>query len=182
MGANAVVVQHPHSFGGYEQYRNGHIVYGQGALIMDEPIYRRRKGFHQGVLVALQIADDGSSSMELIPFSQSDPVPGARRMDTATAAEFLRDLAVKSQAILNDAYVHGEWNRFCNQWKHDYLSDLLGHNRLLRKANRRGHLARLLYDGRRLVRAKNLLCCETHREVIETILDGMLRDGASEYR
>ena len=39
MGANAVVVQHPHSFGGYESYRGGHIVYGQGALVMDEALY-----------------------------------------------------------------------------------------------------------------------------------------------
>src|ERR1039458_7494152 len=38
IGANAVIVQHPHVLGGYEDYRGGHIVYGQGALLMDEAI------------------------------------------------------------------------------------------------------------------------------------------------
>ena len=105
MGANAVVVQHPHSFGGYESYRGGHIVYGQGALVMDEPIYRDLKSFHEGILIALRIAQDGSSSMELLPFVQSDPVPGARRMDAQRAEAFLRELAAKSRAILDDEFV-----------------------------------------------------------------------------
>ena len=47
MGANAVIVQHSHCLGGYERYQGGHIVYGQGALIMDEGIYRRLKSFHE---------------------------------------------------------------------------------------------------------------------------------------
>jgi poly-gamma-glutamate synthesis protein (capsule biosynthesis protein) len=169
MGANAVVVQHPHSFGGYESYRGGHIVYGQGALVMDEPIYRDLKSFHEGILIALRIASDGSSSMELLPFVQSDPVPGARRMDAQRAEAFLRELAAKSRAILDDAFVSEEWRRFCEERKHGYLSVLLGHNRLLRRANRHGRLARLLYNRRRLLGTRNVVCCETHREAVETI-------------
>jgi hypothetical protein len=169
MGANAVVVQHPHSCGGYESYCGGHIVYGQGPLVMDEAIYRDRQSFHEGMLIALTIAQDGSSSMELRPFVQSDPVPGARRMDAQRAEAFLRELAARSRAILNDEFVRDEWRRFCEEHKHGYLSALLGHNRLVRRANRNGRLARLLYNRRRLLGTRNVVCCETHREAVETI-------------
>ena len=175
MGANAVIVQHPHSFGGYETYRGGHIVYGQGALVMDETIYRDLKSFHEGVLVALSIAQDGTSSMNLIPFVQSDPAAGARLMEARRAEAFLRDLAAKSEAILDDAFVREEWRRFCEANKHAYLSVLLGHNRLFRRANRDGRLARLLYNQRRLLGTRNVVCCETHREALETIFtEGMV--------
>jgi poly-gamma-glutamate capsule biosynthesis protein CapA/YwtB (metallophosphatase superfamily) len=169
MGANTVVVQHPHSLGGYENYLGGHIVYGQGALVMDEAIYRGLKSFHEGVLVALRIAPGGTSSMELVPFVQSDPVPGARRMDQSRGEDFLRGLAAKSQAILDDGHVRDEWRRFCDERKHGYLSALFAHNRLLRRANRHGWLTRMLYSRRRLLGTRNLVCCETHREALETI-------------
>jgi poly-gamma-glutamate synthesis protein (capsule biosynthesis protein) len=178
MGANAVIVQHPHSFGGYETYLGGHIVYGQGALVMDEAVYRKRKSFHHGILVALEI-DGVTSSMKLIPFVQSDPVPGARRMDKPAVEALLSELAAKARAIEKDEYVSEEWARLCNDRKHGYLNVLLGHNRLLSRANRHGRLARLLYGKRRLLSAKNLVSCESHREAIETIVDGGLLQGGN---
>ncbi|HJZ75883.1 MAG TPA: CapA family protein [Vicinamibacterales bacterium] len=168
MGANAVIVQHPHALGGYECYRGAHIVYGQGALLMDEAVYRNDRGFHEAVLVVLTV-EHGRSSMELVPIVQSDPAPGARPMTGERADRFLRDLAAKSRAILDDEYVSHEWRRFCEEQKHAYLSVLVGHNRLVRLANRHGRLARLLYRRQRLLGTRNVVCCETHREALETI-------------
>jgi poly-gamma-glutamate synthesis protein (capsule biosynthesis protein) len=169
MGAHAVIVQHPHSIGGYERYRERHIVYGQGALVMDEAIYRCMKSFHDGMLVSLSIERGGASSIEFVPLVQSGPLPGARRLDGHGADALFRDLAAKSEAILDDEHLAREWRRFCEREKHEYLSVLLAHSRLLRVANRRGHLARLLYSKRRLLGTRNLVCCETHREVLETV-------------
>jgi poly-gamma-glutamate synthesis protein (capsule biosynthesis protein) len=175
MGANAVVVQHPHYLGGYEQYQGGHIVYGQGALVMDEPIYRPLKSFHEGFLVKLSITAGAASTMDIVPFVQSDPVPGARRMGKSKEQEFRRSLETKSEALKNDVVVEAEWLKFCEKRKYDYISGLLGHNRVMRKLNVHGFLARLLYGRRQLLGVKNLVCCETHREVIETIFnEGMI--------
>jgi poly-gamma-glutamate capsule biosynthesis protein CapA/YwtB (metallophosphatase superfamily) len=171
IGANAVIVQHPHCLGGFENYRDGHIVYGQGALIMDEPIYRKMKSFHEGFLVKLLIKDDASSSMEIIPFVQSDPVPGARRMDLDREDEFRRTLDRKAKAVGNHEHVKAEWRKFCQNLKFDYLSAILGHNRVLRKLNGRGMLMRLFYSKRGLLGVRNVLLCETHREALETIFD-----------
>lgn len=175
MGANAVIVQHPHSLGGYETYAGGHIVYGQGALLMDESLYRDHASFHEGFLVALTIGRDWRSSMHILPFLQSDPTPGVRRLQPARAKEFLAALEAKSAAILSDEYVWQEWKRFCDEQKHDYLSVLLGHTRLLRRANRHGRLAQLVYHRKRLLGTRNVVICETHREALETIFrEGMV--------
>ena len=169
MGANAVIVQHSHCLGGYEQYHGGHIVYGQGALVMDEGIYRNLKIFHEGFLVKLFIAEDASSKMELVPFVQSDPAPGARRMGREQEAQFLRRLEEKAGALQNDNYVEDNWLKFCEKGKHDYMSCLLGHNRILAKLNARGFVEKFFYGRKALLRARNIACCETHQEVIDTI-------------
>ncbi|MGD0348723.1 MAG: CapA family protein [Verrucomicrobiota bacterium] len=175
MGANAVVVQHPHCLGGYEQYQGGHIVYGQGALVMDEPIYRPLKSFHEGFLVKLSITAGAASTMDIVPFVQSDPVPGARRMEKSKEQEFRRSLEAKSEALKNDTVVEAEWLKFCGKSKYAYISGLLGHNRVMKKLNSHGCLTRLLYGRRQLLGVKNLVCSETHREVIETIFnEGMI--------
>jgi poly-gamma-glutamate synthesis protein (capsule biosynthesis protein) len=171
MGAKAVIVQHPHVLGGYEDYRGGHIVYGQGALLMDEAIYRDRPSFHEGFLVKLSIAAVATSSMEIVPFIQSSPAPGAHRMAPAKEQGFRRLLAERSAAIQDDAFVEAEWLRFCEERKHDYISGLLGHNRILSKLNSRGLLTRLFYNQRVLLGVRNTVHCETHREAIETIFD-----------
>lgn len=171
MGANAVIVQHPHCLGGYEHYQGGHIVYGQGALIMDEAIYRDRKSFHEGFLVKLSIAADGSSRMEIVPFVQSNPGPGVRRIALEREREFREALHERSQAIQDDVFVEAQWISFCAEKKHAYLSGVLGHNRLLAKLNARGLFTHFLYGKRSLLGVRNLFCCETHREAIETIFN-----------
>jgi poly-gamma-glutamate capsule biosynthesis protein CapA/YwtB (metallophosphatase superfamily) len=170
-GAHAVVVQHPHVLGGYEEYHGGHIVYGQGAWIMDEAIYRDRASFHEGFLVKLTINDEFRSRMELIPFVQSSPVPGARKLTGAPEQELQQRLAARSAALRTDGFVEAEWLRFCAEHKHGYLSGLLGHNRYLRKLNRNGWLTKLLYRRQALLGVRNCVCCETHQEAIQTIFD-----------
>ncbi len=96
-------------------------------------------------------------------------------MDSTRAATFLRSLAAKAEAILDEEYVRREWRRLCEEQKHAYMSVLLAHSRLLRVANQHGHLARLLYNSPRLLGTRNVVCCETHREALETIFnEGML--------
>jgi len=175
MGAKAVIVQHPHCLGGYEEYKGGHIVYGQGALIMDEAIYRDLKSFHEGFLVKLSIAEDSSSMMDIVPYLQSDPVPGARRMEEEIERHFRQSLCERSGAVQDDRYVSDQWLKFCEDRKHAYLSAVLGHNRVLRKLNGHGLLEQFFYSKRALLGVRNLVCCETHREALETIFNHSMR-------
>lgn len=169
MGANAVIVQHPHCLGGCEEYHGAHIVYGQGALIMDEAIYRNLKSFHEGFLVSLKITDDSSSTMEIVPFVQSAFPPGARRMTPEVEDRFRQTLDERSRAIEDDSFVEAEWRRFVEERKHGYLSAVLGHNRLVRKLNSKGLVTRMFYGKRHMLGVRNCVVCETHREALETI-------------
>jgi hypothetical protein len=170
-GADAVIVQHPHCIGGYEEYCGAHIVYGQGALLMDEAIYRARESFHEGFLIKLAISDDADATMSLIPFRQSCPAPGIRQMSGPEANEFSKRLEQRSLILRDDAAVENEWVRFCDENKHAYLSALLGHNGIIRRLNARGGLAKLLYPKRVRLTTRNIVRCETHKEAIDTIFD-----------
>ncbi|NGO39243.1 CapA family protein [Limisphaera ngatamarikiensis] len=171
LGATAVVVQHPHQLGGWEQYRHGYIVYGQGALVMDEPIYRDKPGFHEGFLVRLQLERGKAAVMDCIPFRQSKPPPGARLLDTADASAWYERMEARNRRVADPALVEDEWLRFCQENRHDAISTVLGHGRILRWLNRRGWVERLWPGERRMRGVRNMILCETHREMLQTVFD-----------
>ena len=208
LGADAVIVQHPHILGGCEEYQGGHIVYGQGALIMDEAIYRDRPSFHEGFLVKLTIPaavfpappweagqgevpssrSPGRSQsepqpstlnpqplFELIPFIQSAPPPGARKLYEEREQQFRQTLAQRSAAIQDPAFVEAEWVKFCQDHQRGYLSAVLGHNRVLRKLDFGGWLSRFIHSPRALLGTRNCVLCETHREALETIFTRLMK-------
>lgn len=173
MGANAVIVQHTHCPGSYEYYQDGHIVYGQGNLIFDYP--SEDKNWFEGFLVKISIAKDLTSTMDMIPYIQSGLQIGARKMDREKAKLFLQCLENRSIAIKDDAFVEGQWNKFCKDKKYEYLSNVLGLNQLftsiLFKLNALGLFLKCFYSTNSLIRLQNTVSCEGHREVLETILN-----------
>lgn len=107
--------------------------------------------------------------MELIPFVQSAPVPGARKLTGEREQQFRQALAQRSAAIADPAFVETEWLKFCQEHQRGYLSAVLGHNRVLRKLDVGSWLTRLLHGPRALLGTRNCVLCETHREALETI-------------
>lgn len=190
-GVNAVIVQHPHVLGGWEEYLCGHIVYGQGAWIMDEVIYRDQSSFHEGFLVKLVLhsrpitellccepgwlgprgRSNVVSQMEVLPFIQSHPLPGARRLKGDEALAWQERMEVLCSQVVDSEWVWQQWQGYCRETRNDALSTLLGHNRLFRLLNRRGWLASCLYGRQSLLGVRNMTLCESHREVLETLFD-----------
>jgi len=169
MGANAVIVQHTHCPGCFEDYQSGHIVYGQGNLIFDQP--GREKSFYEGFLVRLNIADDRSSTMDIVPYKQSNGHLGAKKMKGAAEAAFREAIAQRCALIKDDDLLMEQWLAFCEAKKNTYLSGLLGHGRLIQRLNRSGRFVKHLYSKKSLLRTRNLLTCDAHREVLETIFE-----------
>lgn len=169
MGANAVIVQHTHCPGCYEKYQKAHIIYGQGNLIFDWP--NKDKAFYKGFLVKLLIADDFSSTMDIIPYLQSDSQAGARKMEKEAEQLFRQSLKERSIAITDDAFIKAQWLQFCENRKYEYLGKVLGHNRLFCKLNAHGFFVKYFYTKSALNCAFNIISCEAHREVLETIFN-----------
>ncbi|MCI0696565.1 CapA family protein [candidate division KSB1 bacterium] len=172
MGARAIIVQHTHCPGCYEEYKNAHIVYGQGNLIFDWP--NHGKAFYEGFLVKLFIAGDLSSTMHIVPYRQSETRVGINIMEKEKERTFREALEERSCFVTNDDFVNAEWLRFCEIRKHDYFNKALGLSRLFRKLNSRGLLSPYFYKTRPMAGLQNLISCEAHREVLETIFNHRL--------
>ena len=119
LGANAIIVQHSHCPGSYENYKGCHIIYGQGNLIFDWP--NKDKPFYKGFLVKLSIREKTYSEIEFIPYSQSDNHVGARKLMGKDKDLFLTEIYERSKAIKDDSYVREKWLEFCRMKKHEYL-------------------------------------------------------------
>ncbi len=168
-GANAVICQHSHCAGAYEDYHDGHIIYGQGNLIFDA--YPRIDNLWcHGYLVKLCISGNGKSNMEIVPFVQSDNQIGARRMSKENESIFLSELGEKSAKIKDIDFVEKEWESFCKQFRYTYSSIFRGHNRLFRFLNRLFHFSDLFYTKHDQLVLQNIVRCESHREAIIAML------------
>lgn len=168
-GAGAVICQHSHCAGCFEEYQGGQIVYGQGNLIFDR-YPDRADSFHTGYLVRLSLSGDLSCRMELIPYRQSDAIPGARRMTGEEARAFMESLAAMNRELADPSALERRWSELCLKKKHDFFSILKGHGRLLRYLNRKVHLSDLFYSRRQIANLRNIVTCESHKEMLERIL------------
>lgn len=173
MGAKAVVVQHTHCPGCFEEYQGSHIVYGQGNLIFDLP--GQKSSFYEGFLVKLLIPDHLNASMELVPFVQPTDQPGVKKMAIDDARLFLQLVQERSLAIQNDEFVKLKWDQFCENRKHDYLRRIIGHNRFCSRIFSFKYRKHFKVDSycrsEYLNRLLNTISCESHREAVENILN-----------
>lgn len=172
MGANAVIVQHTHCAGCYENFQGAHIIYGQGNLIFDFP-GRERSG-DEGFLVKLSIQRDLTATLNLIPYIQSKSLPGARKMDAEMTDGFLEKFEKRSEAILETGFVERQWINFCKQKKNEYLNRIYGHNRFFQKLLRFNFFLKYFFTRRSILRLQNTIDCEAHREVMRTLFENKL--------
>jgi hypothetical protein len=91
------------------------------------------------VLVRLSIAGPGNAKMELVPYAQScsPDVVGVAKMQATEAQLLLQEIVQRSACIPNYAYLHEQWDRFCQECKNHFLNTILGHNRLLLQSAQR---------------------------------------------
>ena len=167
-GARMVICQHSHCSGCYESYQNGHIIYGQGNLIFDSP--GQDQSWHEGFLVRLLINDDLSCEWQPVPYAQSEAGAGAKRMPPERERAFLNTLRERSLAIQEPGRVEAEWDNYCAERHHYFMSSMLGHNRLLRRLNRDTGAVARLYPEDRFMLWTNILRCAIHRETALTVL------------
>jgi len=180
-GAGAVICQHSHCVGCYEEYRGGHIVYGQGNLVFDGSVIDRsfKDGpWTEGVLVDLRVTADCASSMRLLPYTQSRAEIGARKLGGTAADDLLHAVEERSARLRDKEFVQAEWHRRCKEQSQWYLSRVLGYRRLGRLL-RCFDIVKCLYSPFDLRVLENTIRCETHREALETVLEERNRCATS---
>ncbi|EDP71462.1 possible poly-gamma-glutamate synthesis protein (UI:99417512) [Flavobacteriales bacterium ALC-1] len=172
-GVNIVVCQHSHISGAYEEYADGVIFYGQGNFVFD-PWPLKRDWLYKGFLIDVNVNEDNTFEYKLLPYvhnSLNDDGIGIRKMKDGELKVFLDNIkSYNEKMISNPNFVIEEWEKLSSSLENTYLSVLNGNGRILRKINEKTGFLNSIYANKRKLVLKNYVTCETHQEILQTIL------------
>lgn len=165
-GADIVTCQHSHCIGTIEHYKGRVIVYGQG-----NSVFGYRKGnisWNQGLLLQVELREDGSADVSYKGITAS--TKGLMFLSEEKSRVLEKQLAERNVKAEED--IRKEWNTFCDKLGKIHMPLLFGWPKLLIAINRRTDnlLLKLFMNKKRFNNTHNLIRCEAHREVIETLL------------
>lgn len=179
-GVNMVVCQHSHIAGVFENYNDGNIYYGQGNFVFD-PYPLKRDWLYKGFLIEVLLNEDNSFKIELVPYVHNSFYGegiGIRKMNEEESRDFFQKIEIQNQKMVADPnYVNDEWVKLSKSLERTYLSILNGNGRLMRKLNEMFPWLNMVYKNDRRRVLKNIITCETHREIVETILKEKAHEG-----
>lgn len=168
-GADVVLCQHSHCIGTRERYQHGEILYGQG-----NSVFGCRKGnevWNHGLLAYISISEQGVEINYNVLETDAEGFVSFASEETAQA--ILSRLEDESGKVLDSGFIQGEWRKFCSKQRSLYLPLLYGLGTNANRLNRLSHngLIDLLFSRRKKNVTHNLIRCDAHREVVETILE-----------
>ena len=164
-----MLCQHSHCIGTVEKHLNGIILYGQGNSIYG---YQPGKpGWNEGLAVFVDL-DTRVVAFRLLA-AKADGVCFAERGESEKRITRM----LEDSTIVNDAEeMKTRWVQFCQQQAALDLPLLYGKNRVYTKVNRilRNQLVNRLISRKKQMITMNLIRCESHQEVIQTILENTI--------
>ena len=166
-GANFVTCQHSHVIGTEETYKQGTILYGQGNTVFGYK--EHNSGWNQGLLVTIQLNENNTVSY--IPIKAT--FSGIVTLPEAEKKPLLATMEKRKKEIQQEEFVKNSWSAFCESKKAQYLPHLFGLGRIPIHTNRllNNKLIRFFYPVKKIRTALNIVRCEAHKEVIQTILE-----------
>lgn len=163
-GADLVICQHSHCIGCKEEYLQGTIVYGQGNFLFDKS---DEDCWLTGLLV--QIEDD--YQIRYIPVVKNGEF--ARLAEHDEAQQILSEFEQRSEQIKNTGFIEERYQKFAGEMLEFYLRSFMGHRGVLQRALNKlsgyrlgPYILKKKYREFELLNFKNLLECESHREII----------------
>ncbi len=166
-GADAVIAQHSHIAGAYEEYHGKLILYGQGNFLFEKQA-RNYETWMEGLLVKFAISKE-TMEYKFIPVKQSDSFIGVKKMDDKESVELLSRIKNYADKVISPSFVAQEWAKLCEKERLLYQSRLAGHNKYFRFLNRKIGFASWFYPKWKKNMIRNVIECETHREGLEML-------------
>ncbi len=173
-GADVVICQHSHCIGAYENYENGHIVYGQGNLLFDYPTNNQM--WKEELLVEL-IFEDDKFNIRFIPIIKKDFSINLAKGDDLD--NIIIPFQERSAKLADKDFIKNEWIAFCETKKYLYIYTSLNFGYVLRKLDRAlGYiLSNSILRSKKFLKLYNFLFCEAHADVQKTIFDLSYRNN-----
>ena len=162
-GADVVLAQHTHCIGCAEDYRGSKLIYGQGNFLFD----RSESEYWQTNLLVELTCQGKELSVNYIPCVKHGN--GVRLAKEPQAQQILADFETRSKQIQEPGFVEQQYRLLARDLLNSYLrscSGWFGYTFLARVFNKlsKHHLFEWFYSQRGLLRVKNVLTCEAHRE------------------
>lgn len=146
-----------------EMFRQADLLYG---------LRKKDPDWNQGLLVKILLTENVHDQGVIKYFPIAADETGVDLMPANKAESFLSEFLRRSKRIGDKSFAQSSWQEFCERKQAHYLPLLLGLGRVVNFANRkvRNRIVNLLYTKNQLRGTLNLVRCESHHEVVETIL------------
>lgn len=176
VGADAIICQHSHCVGSYEAYGDSLIVYGQGNLYFP-PFSFSPPSWDQGVLVELSFSKNKAIGMKykFIPFVNPRGKIGIKRLSEIDERHLLDDFEKRSAVLRDYTTLERAWETCCLNQSEKLLYQLMGSNRIFRYLLSKLNVRRYFFNEEWYLWLKNIIQCETHRDMAGKILDDHLK-------
>ena len=165
-GADLVLCQHSHCIGSEEKFMDGTILYGQGNSCFG---FREKDvSWNEGILVMVDPKTREISRRLLIATAD-----GVFLRSEKESRERIEQMREDSSILSDSSEIESRWIEFCKRQEDLDMPLLYGKNRVFTKLNRILHnrLVNIFYSRKKQMITMNLLRCEAHHEVIQTILE-----------
>ena len=166
-GANLVLCQHSHCIGTEERYHGATILYGQGNAIFGR---WKTEDWNTGMLVTVDLTEE-KTTVSYRVFEAGER--GISFVSEEKNAARLQKMAEQSACLSDEAELKKKWDAFCKTQTPEYLPMLFCWGRVRGKLNRifKGKPVEHLIGRRKKMIAMNLVRCDAHRDVVQTILE-----------
>ena len=165
-GADAIINHHTHCISGYEIYNSKPIFYSLGNFVFDSA-GERDSLWNYGMAVKLHVSSTGIS-YTLYFLEQFNRQPALKVICEEELPFSLGDL---NKTISNDQLLHLNFKKFVQNKEKMYQSYLEPIKSRYYQALRNRGILPSLWNERKRFYLKNLISCESHREIVLNILE-----------
>lgn len=170
-GADVVVNHHQHCYSGYEFYNNKPIVYGLGNFCFDYAETPMEKCWYEGYFLQL-VFDELSIRLQVQPYTQCKEEPTVHFLNKEDT--FYREIEKINSIIANEEKL----KQMIAEYYETTIKNSLFvfepyNNRLLNVAYNR-NLLPSFFRGKKILRANNYVCCESHLDKLRFALNHKL--------
>lgn len=166
-GADLVLCQHSHCIGTVEEINGSTILYGQGNSLFG---YRQgNDAWNEGLMVSIEFGVKPVLRFRMLKATKDGIVFASKEESEERVKEMHKD----SEKLNDLPWIENQWLLFSNKQEAMYFPMLFGRGRVFNKVNRilNNKLINKIYSRGKFMVTMNLLRCEAHHEVVQTILE-----------
>lgn len=166
-GADLVLCQHSHCIGTVEEINGSTILYGQGNSLFG---YRQgNDAWNEGLMVSIEFGVKPVLRFRMLKATKDGIVFASKEESEKRVEEMHKD----SEKLNDLLWIENQWLIFSKKQEAMYFPMLFGRGRVFNKVNRilNNKLINKIYSRGKFMVTMNLLRCEAHHEVVQTILE-----------